>query len=72
MTRFSFVLLFAVCFGSFIGVIFAQEDAVNRGTVRGTITDTTEAQNPIECELPEQIKKDNHAGIQRRLEVSDE
>ena len=28
--------------------IFAQEDAVNGGTVRGTITDTTEARNPIE------------------------
>ena len=48
MTRFSFVLLFPICFGMFIGLIFAQEDAVNGGTVRGTITDTTEAQNPIE------------------------
>ena len=48
MTRFSFVLLFAICFGMFIGLIFAQEDAVNGGTVRGSITDTTEAQNPIE------------------------
>ena len=48
MTRFSFVLLFAICFGMFIGLIFAQEDAVNGGTLRGTITDTTEALNPIE------------------------
>ena len=48
MTRFSFVLLFPICFGMFIGLIFAQEDAVNGGTVRGTITDTTEARNPIE------------------------
>ncbi len=48
MTRFSFLLLFPICFGMFIGLIFAQENAVNGGTVRGTITDTTEAQNPIE------------------------
>ncbi|MCG9132672.1 carboxypeptidase regulatory-like domain-containing protein [Candidatus Poribacteria bacterium] len=46
MTRFSFVL-FSVCFSMFIGLIFAQEDAVNGGTLRGTITDTTPEQNPI-------------------------
>ena len=46
MTRFSFVL-FSVFFGMFIGLIFAQEDAANGGTLRGTITDTTPEQNPI-------------------------
>ena len=48
MTRFSFVLSFVICFGMFIGPIFAQEDAVSGGTLRGTITDVTPAQNPIE------------------------
>ena len=47
MTRFSFVL-FAICFGMFVGPLFAQEDAANGGTLRGTITDVTPAQNPIE------------------------
>ena len=47
MTRFSFVL-FAICFGMFVGPLFAQEDAANGGTLRGTITDTTPEQKPIE------------------------
>ena len=48
MTRFSFVLIFTVCLGMFNSVVFTQSEAVNGGTIRGTITDTTEAQNPIE------------------------
>ena len=48
MTRFSFVLLFVICFGMFIGLIFAQKDAANGGTLRGKVTDTTAEHNPIE------------------------
>ena len=36
------------CIGAFIGTSFAQKNAVNGGTLRGTITDATPAQNPIE------------------------
>lgn len=48
MTRFSFVLIVTACIGIFAGVGFAQDDAANGGTLRGTITDTTAEQNPIE------------------------
>ena len=48
MTRFSFVLIVTACVGMFAGIVFAQDDAVNGGTLRGTIVDTTRAQNPIE------------------------
>ena len=47
MTRFSFVLIVTACVGMLAGIVFAQDDAANGGTLRGTITDTTEAQNPI-------------------------
>ena len=48
MTRFSFVLIVTVCVGMFTNVVFPQNQAANSGTLRGTITDTTEALNPIE------------------------
>ena len=49
MTRFSFVLLIVTaCVSMFAVVGFAQNQAANGGTLRGTITDTTQAQNPIE------------------------
>ncbi|RKU27761.1 hypothetical protein C6499_11030 [Candidatus Poribacteria bacterium] len=48
MTRFSFVLIVTACVGIFAGITFAQDDAANGGTLRGTIVDTTAAQNPIE------------------------
>ena len=48
MTRFSFVLIVPACVGMFAGIGFAQDDAVNGGTLRGMITDTTPTQNPIE------------------------
>ena len=48
MTRFSFVLIVTACVSIFAGVGFAQDDAVNGGTLRGMITDTTPTQNPIE------------------------
>ena len=49
MIRFSFVLLIVTaCVSMFAVVGFAQNQAANGGTLRGTITDTTQAQNPIE------------------------
>ena len=48
MTRFSFVLIVTACIGIFTSVVFSQNQAANGGTLRGTITDTTPAQNPIE------------------------
>ena len=48
MTRFSLVLIVTACVGMFAGIVFAQDEAANGGTLRGTIVDTTEAQNPIE------------------------
>ena len=47
MTRLNFLLLVA-CIGILVGIAFAQGDAANGGAIRGTITDTTPAQNPIE------------------------
>ena len=48
MTRFSFVLLWVACIGMFSGITFAQDAPFNGGTIRGTITDLTPGQNPIE------------------------
>lgn len=48
MTRLSFVLMLIACLGMSVSITFAQEDVVNGGTVRGKITDTSNAQNPIE------------------------
>ena len=48
MARFSFVLLFFLSISPFVGIASAQNNAANGGTLRGTITDTTPAQNPIE------------------------
>ena len=49
MTRFSFVLVIVTaCVSVFAVVGFAQNQKANGGTLRGTITDTTQAQNPIE------------------------
>ena len=48
MTRSSFVLMLIACLGMSVSITFAQEDVANGGTVRGKITDTSNAQNPIE------------------------
>ena len=48
MTRFSFVLILGTCVGMFIGIVFAQDNAANGGTIRGTISDLTQGQKPIE------------------------
>lgn len=46
---YTFMLLSVIaCIGTFIGASFAQNNAANGGTLRGTITDTTPAHNPIE------------------------
>ena len=48
MTRLIFMLIAVAVVGMFSGITFAQDNPVNGGTIRGTITDTTRAQNPIE------------------------
>lgn len=48
MLRFSFVLILVACVGLSVSIGFAQGNALNGGTLRGTIVDTTRAQNPIE------------------------
>ena len=48
MPRLIFVLIAVTCVGMFAGITFAQDEAANGGTLRGTITDTTPALNPIE------------------------
>ena len=48
MARFSFVLALIVCVGMSVSVAFAQDAAINGGTVRGQIVDTSNKQNPIE------------------------
>ena len=48
MARFSFVLALIVCVGMSVSVAFAQDAAINGGTVRGQIVDTSSKQNPIE------------------------
>ncbi|MYB02388.1 carboxypeptidase regulatory-like domain-containing protein, partial [Candidatus Poribacteria bacterium] len=48
MVRLSFVLMLMACVGMSVSIIYAQEEIVNGGTVRGKITDTSNAQNPIE------------------------
>ena len=49
MTRLSVVLMLMGCVFMFTGITFAQDDLTQQGgTVRGTIVDTTTAQNPIE------------------------
>ena len=48
MTRSDFVLVAVVCISISFGIAFAQDFALNGGTIRGQITDLTPAQNPIE------------------------
>lgn len=47
MTRFNLLLISVICVVVFDGPSFAQDNAADGGTLRGTITDTTEARNPI-------------------------
>ena len=49
MTRLRFVLIAVVCVSiTSVGVIFAEDKPTTGGTVRGQITDTAVAKNPIE------------------------
>ena len=48
MRHLRYVLIVLACTGMSLGVVFAQDDALKGGTVRGLITDLTPAQNPIE------------------------
>ena len=48
MRHLQYVLIMVACVGMSLGVVFAQDDALKGGTVRGLITDLTPAQNPIE------------------------
>ena len=48
MARFSFVLTFIACLGMSVGIVFAQGEVADGGTVRGQIVDTSDKQNPIE------------------------
>ena len=48
MTRLNFVIIVIICIAMFLRIAFAQENALNGGTLRGQISDVTPAQNPIE------------------------
>ena len=48
MRHLRYVFIAVACVSMFIGIIFAQEDTLKGGTLRGQITDLTPAQNPIE------------------------
>ena len=43
-----FMLSIIACIGMSVGIVFAQDNALNGGTLRGQIKDTTPEQNPIE------------------------
>ena len=48
MTRFIFMLILVTCVSLFTDIVFAQDDTMSGGTLRGQITDITLRQNPIE------------------------
>ena len=50
MTHFSFVLIICYCLYRYLHqcCLLTESDAANGGTLRGTITDTTAEQKPIE------------------------
>lgn len=48
MSRFIFLLITIAYVGMFSGITFAQDNALNGGTIRGTIEDLTQGQKPIE------------------------
>ena len=48
MRHLRYMLIAIACVGMSLGVVFAQNDALEGGTVRGLITDLTPTQNPIE------------------------
>ena len=48
MTHLRYVLIMVACIGMSFSIVFAQEDALSVGTLRGQIIDLTQAQNPVE------------------------
>ena len=48
MRRLRYMLIVVGCISMSFGIVFAQDNALKGGTVRGLITDLTPAQNPIE------------------------
>lgn len=48
MTRLNSIFIVIACIGVSVGIAFAQGNAVNGGTIRGTISDLTQGQKPIE------------------------
>ena len=48
MRHLRYMLIAITCVGMSLGVVFAQDDALEGGTVRGLITDLTPAQNSID------------------------
>ena len=48
MHHLRYVLIGVACVGMLLGVVFAEDNSLKSGTVRGRITDLTPAQNPIE------------------------
>ncbi|MDE0689524.1 MAG: carboxypeptidase-like regulatory domain-containing protein [Candidatus Poribacteria bacterium] len=48
MRHLRYVLIGVVCVSMSFGIVFAQNDVLEGGTLRGLITDVTPAQNPIE------------------------
>lgn len=48
MHHLRYVLIVVACVGISLGVVFAQDEALKGGTLRGQITDLTPVQNPIE------------------------
>ena len=59
MRHLRYMLIATACVGMSLGVVFAQDDALEGGTVRGLITDLTPAQNPIEDVEVKIVAQDN-------------
>ena len=59
MRHLRFVLIAIACVAMSFSVVFAQDDALEGGTVRGLITDLTPAQNPIEDVVVKIVAQDN-------------
>ena len=48
MTRLNSILIVIACIGISVGIALAQDNAANGGTIRGTVSDLTQGQKPIE------------------------
>ena len=72
MRHLRYMLIAIACVGMSLDVVFAQDDALEGGTVRGLITDLTPAQNPMRALksrlLPKTAKR--HGQQKRMLTAS--